>query len=72
MEMIIGRSLTPLKSSRTMGNACRRDDNSRGKVQNVRGDSSANSVVKLRGMLVVWVFADHTTTATNAYERRAA
>ena len=41
MEMIIGRSLTPLNSSRTMGSVRRRDDNSRGKVQNVRGDSSA-------------------------------
>jgi hypothetical protein len=42
MEMIIGRSLTPLNSSRTMGSVRRHDDNSRGKVQNVRGDSSAD------------------------------
>src|SRR5712692_1303932 len=41
METIIGRFLTPLNSSRTMGSVRRRDDNSRGKVQNVRGDSSA-------------------------------
>ena len=41
MEMIIGRSLTPLNSSRTIGSVRRRDDNSRGKVQNVRGDSRA-------------------------------
>jgi hypothetical protein len=40
MDMIIGRSLTPLNSSRTMGSVHRRDDNSRGKVQNVRADSS--------------------------------
>jgi hypothetical protein len=40
MEMIIGRSHTPLNSSRTIGSVRRRDDNSRGKVQNVRGDSS--------------------------------
>jgi hypothetical protein len=39
MGMIIGRSLTPLNSSRTMGGVRRRDDHSRGKVQNVRGDS---------------------------------
>jgi hypothetical protein len=39
--MIIGRSLAPLNSSRTMGSVRRHDDNSRGKVQNVRGDSSA-------------------------------
>ena len=39
MATIIGRSLTPLNSSRTMGASRRRDDNSRGKVQNVRGDS---------------------------------
>ncbi len=41
METIIGRFLTPLNYSRTMGSVRRRDDNSRGKVQNVRGDSSA-------------------------------
>jgi hypothetical protein len=40
--MIIGRSHTPLNSSRTIGSVRQRDDNSRGKVQNVRGDSSAN------------------------------
>ena len=44
--MIIGRSLTPLNSSRTLRAVRRRetvrrsDDNSRRKVQNVRGDSS--------------------------------
>jgi hypothetical protein len=41
--MIIGRWLTPLNSSRTMRGVPRRDDNSRKKVQNVRGDSSAES-----------------------------
>ena len=41
MEMIIGGSLTPLNSSWTMGSVRRRDDNSRAKVQNVCGDSSA-------------------------------
>ena len=40
MDMIIDRSLMPLNSSRTIGSVRRRDDNSRGKVQNVRGDSS--------------------------------
>ena len=39
--MIIGRSLMPLNSSRTMGSVRRRDDNSRGKVQNVLRDSLA-------------------------------
>src|SRR5712691_1471454 len=44
METIIGRFLTPLNSLRTMGERpSRRDDNSRGKVQNVRADSSADS-----------------------------
>src|ERR1700687_4190150 len=43
MEMIIGRSLMPLNSSRRMGNVRRADDNSRGKVQNVRGHSSVGS-----------------------------
>ena len=37
MDMIIGGSLPPLNSSRTVGSAHRRDDNSRGKMQNVRG-----------------------------------
>src|SRR5260370_38172681 len=47
MGMIIGRSLTPLNSSRTLRAVRRRemvrcsDDNSRRKVQNVRGGSSA-------------------------------
>jgi hypothetical protein len=47
MRMIIGRSLTPLNYSRTSRALRRRetvrrsDDNSRRKVQNVRGDSSA-------------------------------
>jgi hypothetical protein len=41
MKMIISRFHTPLNSSRTIGSVRRRDDNSRGKVQNVRGDSSA-------------------------------
>jgi hypothetical protein len=40
MELIIGRLLTSLNSSSTMG-APSGDDNSRGKVQNVLGDSSA-------------------------------
>src|SRR3989442_15917346 len=40
MRMIIGGSLTPLNSSRTMRGVRRSDDNSRKKVQNVRGDSS--------------------------------
>jgi hypothetical protein len=40
MRMIIGRWLTSLNSSRTMRCFRRRDDNSRKKVQNVRGDSS--------------------------------
>ena len=35
--MIIGRSLTPLNSSRMIGGVRRRDDHSRGKVPNVRG-----------------------------------
>jgi hypothetical protein len=39
MDMIIGRSLTPLNALRTMGSVRWRDDNSRGKVQNVGGDS---------------------------------
>src|SRR5712691_4510909 len=43
MGMIIGRSLTPLNSSTTIGGVRRRDDHSRGKAQNVRGDSSARS-----------------------------
>jgi methyl-accepting chemotaxis protein WspA len=33
IQMIIGRSLTPLNSSRTMGSVRRRDDNSRGKCR---------------------------------------
>ena len=41
IRMIIGRSLTPLNSSSTMQGVRRRDENSRGKVQNVPGDSSA-------------------------------
>jgi hypothetical protein len=42
METIIGRFLTPLNSLRTMrARPSRRDGNSRGKVQNVRGNSSA-------------------------------
>src|SRR5439155_24094987 len=40
IDMIIGRSLMLLNSSRTMGSVRRRDDNSRGKVQNVLADSS--------------------------------
>jgi hypothetical protein len=42
MDMIIGRSLMPLNSSRTMGSVRLRDDNSRGKVQIVRGHSSVD------------------------------
>ena len=41
--MITGRSRAPLNSSRTIRSVRRRDDNSRGTVQNVRGDSSAVS-----------------------------
>jgi hypothetical protein len=47
--MIMGRSLTPLNSSRTMRGVhrcepdLRRDDNSRRKVQNVCEDSSGDS-----------------------------
>jgi hypothetical protein len=50
MRMIIGRLLTPLNYSRTWRAGRRRetvrrsDDNSRRKVQNVRGDSSAMSI----------------------------
>ena len=42
MDMIIGRSLTPLNSSRTMGGVRLCDDNSRRKVQNFREHSSAS------------------------------
>ena len=43
MRMIIGRPLTPLNALKDdAGRSVRRDDNSRNKVQNVRGDSSAN------------------------------
>ena len=45
MRMIIGRSLTPFNSSRTKRGVRRRDDNSRGQVQNVRGDSSAHRTI---------------------------
>jgi hypothetical protein len=48
MDLIIGRFLTPLNYSRTMGSVRRRDDNSRRKVQNVRGDSSE----RLQGKVV--------------------
>jgi hypothetical protein len=41
MRMIIGRSLTDLNSSRTMGVVRRRADSSRKKVQIVCADSSA-------------------------------
>jgi hypothetical protein len=40
MDLIIGRFLTPLNSSRTMGSVRWRDESSRGKVQNVSRDSS--------------------------------
>jgi hypothetical protein len=43
MEMIIGRCLTPFNCAKTMGSVRRRDDNSRGSVPNVRGDSSVLS-----------------------------
>ena len=36
--MIIGPSLTPLNSWKTIGSVLRRDDNSREKVQNVYGE----------------------------------
>src|ERR1700734_1687503 len=43
MEMIIGRFLTPLKLLEDDGEPpSRRDDNSRGKVQNVRVDNLGN------------------------------
>jgi hypothetical protein len=51
MGMIIHRSLVPLNYSRTLRAVRRRetvrrsDDNSRRKMQNVRGDSSAASAV---------------------------
>ena len=45
MRVIIGGFLTPLNSSRTMGSVRRRDDNSRRKVQNVYGDSSASNLL---------------------------
>jgi hypothetical protein len=41
MDLIISRFLTPLNSSMMMGRVRWRDENSRGKVQNIRGDSSA-------------------------------
>jgi hypothetical protein len=41
MDLIIGRFLPPLNSSKTVGRVRRRDDNSRGKVRKVRADSSA-------------------------------
>jgi hypothetical protein len=53
--MIIGRSLAPLNSSRTLRGVRRRemvhpsDDNSRLNVQNVRGDSSAVWAIHPRG-----------------------
>ena len=53
--MIIGRSLAPLNSSRTLRAVPRRgtgcllsDDNSRRKAQNVREDSSADWQLRLR------------------------
>jgi hypothetical protein len=42
MDLIIGRFLSPLNSSKTVGSVRRRDDNSRGKVRKVRADSSAD------------------------------
>jgi hypothetical protein len=42
MDLIIGRFLTPLNFSRTMGRFRRRDNSSRRKVQNGYGDSSAD------------------------------
>jgi hypothetical protein len=51
MGMIIGRSPTPLNSTRTMRGVRRRDDNSRGNVQNVHGDSSAEIAEDLRSAL---------------------
>jgi hypothetical protein len=41
MDLIIGRFLPPLNSSKTVGNVRRRDDNSRRKVRKVPADSSA-------------------------------
>lgn len=41
MRMMIGGLLTSLNSSGTMSGVAPRDDNSRKKVRNVRGDSSA-------------------------------
>jgi hypothetical protein len=43
MDMIISRSLMPLNSLRTMGSVRRGDHNSRGKAQNVHGDSLESS-----------------------------
>src|ERR1700693_3420558 len=43
MDLIIGRFLPPLNSSKTVASVRRRDDNSRGKVRKVRADSSAVS-----------------------------
>jgi hypothetical protein len=40
MDLIIGRFLPPLNSSKTVGSVRQRDDNSRGKVRKVRADSS--------------------------------
>ena len=65
--MIIGRSLTPLNSSRTLRAVRRRetvrrsDDNPRRKMQNVRGDSSAayfsyGSVSKARHAVELHVY----------------
>jgi hypothetical protein len=48
MDLIIGRFLPPLNSSKTLGRVRRRDDNSRGKVRKVRADSSAKKKWKGR------------------------
>jgi hypothetical protein len=73
MRMIIGRSLTPLNSSRTMQGVRQRGDNSRGNERNVRRDSSpasldAYAVSRLRGRPLLAPLAR--AAAALAFERR--
>jgi hypothetical protein len=42
IRIMIGRSLTPLNSSKTTRDVTRRDENSRARIRNVDGDSSAD------------------------------
>ena len=66
MGMIIGRSLAPLNSLRTMQGVRRRDDTSREKVQNVRGDSSADgSGVLVTNLHVIQGGTEVTVTLAN-------